>query len=164
MRHVLYVDGLSKAITVDQLKDVFAIYGQVPWARVARHRDKSASYGFVELTSGVQALRALVELDGTIVDDSCLQVYLTPLQSRTNGFGTRSSNGANKEPRNLNMQGARDDIAAVIGTLVSMADTECEHLSSNQGVHHESRTVRAVLGATQDAAPSEVGERYDGGS
>ncbi len=89
MRHVLYVDGLSKAITADQLKDLFAMYGQVPWARVARHRDKSASYGFVELTSGVQALRALVELDGTIVDDSCLQVCLMPLQSGTNGTGAR---------------------------------------------------------------------------
>jgi RNA recognition motif-containing protein len=90
MRHVLYVDGLSEAVTTDQLKDLFAIYGHVPWARVARHRDKSASYGFVELTSGVQALRALVELDGTIVDDTCLQVYLTPLQSRKNRPGATS--------------------------------------------------------------------------
>jgi RNA recognition motif-containing protein len=82
MRHVLYVEGLSNAITADQLIELFAIYGQVPWARVARHRDKSASYGFVELTSGVQALRTLVELDGTILDGSCLQVYLAPRNAR----------------------------------------------------------------------------------
>lgn len=40
-------DGLSKALTAEQFKDLFAMYGQVPWVRVARHSDKSTSYGLI---------------------------------------------------------------------------------------------------------------------
>jgi RNA recognition motif-containing protein len=128
MRHVLYVDGLSKAITADQLKELFAIYGQVPWVRVARHRGKSASYGFVELTSGVQALRALVDLDGTILDGSSLQVYLTPPQSGKNGRGARSLKRPNEKTGRLNRHETGDDSAAVIAAIASMANTEGGHL------------------------------------
>lgn len=81
MKHVLYVGGLPEATTVDHLKALFSIYGLVLWARVARHTvsQRSKRYGFVEMASGGQALRALVELDGALFRDSCLQLYLTPM-------------------------------------------------------------------------------------
>ena len=84
MKHVLYVGGLPEATTVDHLKALFSIYGLVLWARVARHTvsRKSTPYGFVEMASGGQALRALVELDGALFNDSCLQLYLTPAHRR----------------------------------------------------------------------------------
>jgi RNA recognition motif-containing protein len=102
MRHVLYVGGLSAAVTANQLKDLFAAYGQVPWARVERQRDESTSYGFVQLTSGAEALRAVVELDGTIVDDTCLQVYLTPLHA-ARGRGQRLSKTRRERRGSLNV-------------------------------------------------------------
>lgn len=79
-KHVLYVGGLSRATTDDQLKALFGMYGLVPWAHVVRHQvtGKSSGYGFVEMASAAQALRAVVELDGVLFDDSCLQLQITP--------------------------------------------------------------------------------------
>ena len=54
-KHVLYVGGLSQAT-----------------------KDESAGYGFVEMGSPAQALHAVVELDGSLFYDGCLEVYATP--------------------------------------------------------------------------------------
>lgn len=78
-KHVLYVGGLSRATNDDQLKDMFAICGLVPWAHVVRKpTGQSAGYGFVEMGSATQALRAVVELDGSLFNGGCLEVYMTP--------------------------------------------------------------------------------------
>src|SRR6476659_3003004 len=39
-----------------------------------------------------------------------------------------------------------------------------ERLSTNQGARDESRTIRAVLGTTQDSTERHLGEDNDGGS
>lgn len=78
-KHVLYVGGLSRATNGDQLKEIFAMCGLVPWAHVVRHpTGQSAGYGFVEMGSATQALRAVLELDGSLFNDGCLEVYMTP--------------------------------------------------------------------------------------
>lgn len=85
-KRVLYVGGLSDAISDDQLRDLFGSYGVVARAYVIRHKHtgKSAGYGFVEMSSGEQALNAVVALEGALVDGNCLRLYVTP-------YGARSS-------------------------------------------------------------------------
>ena len=80
---VLYVGGLSESITDDQLRDLLGAYGVVAKAYVVRHKHsvKSAGYGFVEMGSGEQALSAVVALEGAVLGDSCLRLYVTPFVS-----------------------------------------------------------------------------------
>lgn len=80
---VLYVGGLSKATSDYQLRDLFGVYGTVARAYVVRHKHsgKSAGYGFVEMGSGEQALRAVVSLEGTLFEGNCLRLYVTPYSS-----------------------------------------------------------------------------------
>jgi RNA recognition motif-containing protein len=79
-RRVLYVGGLSEAVSDCQLRELFGQYGLVARAHVVRHKHsgKSAGYGFVEMSSGEQALSAVVGLEGVELDGSCLRLYVTP--------------------------------------------------------------------------------------
>jgi RNA recognition motif-containing protein len=80
---VLYVGGLSSAISDDQLKALFVPYGSVIRAWIIRHKHtgKSAGYGFVEMTSGEEALHAVLSLEGALVNGDCLRLYVTPYAS-----------------------------------------------------------------------------------
>ena len=80
---VLYVGGLSDATSDHQLRDLFGTYGIVARAYVVRHKHsgKSAGYGFVEMSSGEQALSAVVALEGSLFEGHCLRLYVTPYAS-----------------------------------------------------------------------------------
>lgn len=79
-KRVLYVGGLSEAISDHQLRELFGGYGEVARAYVIRHKHtgKSAGYGFVEMGSGEQALNAVVALEGALFSGNCLRLYVTP--------------------------------------------------------------------------------------
>jgi len=79
-KRVLNVGGLSDATSDCQLRDLFGTYGVVARAFVVRHKHsgKSASYGFVEMGSGEQALIAVAALEGALFDGNCLRPYVTP--------------------------------------------------------------------------------------
>jgi len=79
-KRVLYVGGLPDTVSDCQLRDLFGQYGLVAHAHVVRHKHsgKSAGYGFVEMSSGEQALNAVVALEGTQFDGHYLRLYVTP--------------------------------------------------------------------------------------
>lgn len=85
-KRVLYVGGLSETISDNQLGNLLSGYGIVAHAYVVRHKHtgKSAGYGFVEMSSGEQAINAVVSLEGALFDGNCLRLYITP-------YGPRSS-------------------------------------------------------------------------
>ena len=78
-KRVLYVGGLSDSVSDCNLRDLFSTFGLVAQAHVVRHKHsaKSAGYGFVEMASGEQALEAVVALEGTQYDGTCLRLYVT---------------------------------------------------------------------------------------
>jgi RNA recognition motif-containing protein len=79
-KRVLYVGGLSDTVSDYELRDLFTSYGLVARAYVVRFKytGKSAGYGFVEMGSGVQALNAVVALEGTTWEGHLLRLYVTP--------------------------------------------------------------------------------------
>ncbi len=79
-KRVLYVGGLSDSVSDYELRDLFTSYGLVARAYVVRFKytGKSAGYGFVEMGSGVQALNAVVALEGTTWEGHLLRLYVTP--------------------------------------------------------------------------------------
>jgi RNA recognition motif-containing protein len=79
-KRILYVGGLSENISDYQLRDLFGAYGVVARAYIVRHKHsgKSAGYGFVEMSSGEQALNAVVALEGAEFAGNCLRLYVTP--------------------------------------------------------------------------------------
>jgi cold-inducible RNA-binding protein len=84
-KRVLYVGGLSEAISDCQLRELFGTYGVVARAYIVRHKHsgKSAGYGFVEMSSGEQALNAVVALEGSEFAGHCLRLYVTPYPSHS---------------------------------------------------------------------------------
>ncbi len=80
---ILYVGGLSQAVSDDELKALFLQYGPVLRAWIVRHKHtgKSAGYGFVEMPSGEEALNAVLSLEGALVNGDCLRLYVTPSPS-----------------------------------------------------------------------------------
>jgi len=82
-KRVLYVGGLSDNVSACHLRDLFGTYGLVARAHVVRHKysGKSAGYGFVEMGSGEQALKAVVALEGMQYDGNCLRLYVTSYPS-----------------------------------------------------------------------------------
>jgi RNA recognition motif-containing protein len=82
-KRVVYVAGLSEAVSERQLRDLFGAYGLVASERIVRHKrsGKSAGYGFVEMVSAEQALMAVVGLEGAEVGGRCLRLHVTSLAS-----------------------------------------------------------------------------------
>jgi RNA recognition motif-containing protein len=62
----LFVGGLAYAVTSDQLKDLFAQYGNVESAQVIvdRASKRSKGFGFVEMSTDDEAQQVIKELNG----------------------------------------------------------------------------------------------------
>ena len=75
----LYVGGLSEAASDSKLRDLLGTYGTVEHAYVVRFKRsvKSAGYGFVEMGSREDALRAISALDDAMFEGNRLRVFLT---------------------------------------------------------------------------------------
>ncbi|MBH0207028.1 MAG: RNA-binding protein [Nitrospira sp.] len=82
-KSVVYVGGLSEDASDDHLRTLLEAYGAVAHASVIRyqHSGKSAGYGFVQLGSHEEALRAVAALDGARIGGNCLRLYVTPYAS-----------------------------------------------------------------------------------
>src|SRR5262245_59425904 len=70
MTNKVYVGGLSYATTDKQLEDLFAAHGTVESARVIMDKfsGRSKGFGFVEMSSGAEAQKAIQALNGTEFD------------------------------------------------------------------------------------------------
>ncbi|MGC4096274.1 MAG: RNA-binding protein [Nitrospira sp.] len=79
-QRTVYIGGLTDATSDHQLRDLFRKYGTITRADVIRHKHsgKSAGYGFVEMMSGEQALRAVADLEGTLFQGNCLRLFVMP--------------------------------------------------------------------------------------
>ncbi len=79
-QRVVYVGGLTDATSDSQLRHLFGTYGTITRASVIRHKHsgKSAGYGFVEMMSGEQAVRAVTALEGTLYQGNCLRLFVMP--------------------------------------------------------------------------------------
>jgi len=72
----LYVGNLSFHTTEDQLRSLFAPYGQIDSVSLVTDRDtgQSRGFSFVELADDAAAERAIAELNGKDVDGRALTV------------------------------------------------------------------------------------------
>jgi RNA recognition motif-containing protein len=80
----IYVGNLAFATTSNDLRTLFAEYGEVSDAKVINDRDtgRSRGFGFVEMSSKEAAQAAISALDGRDVSGRALKVNLAQPRSR----------------------------------------------------------------------------------
>jgi len=72
----IYVSNLSFNVKDEDLKDFFAPYGEVTSAKVINDKftGQSKGFGFVEMTDGTAAKKAIAELDQASVEGRTIKV------------------------------------------------------------------------------------------
>lgn len=72
----IYVSNLSFAVEDEDLFSYFAEYGEVSSAKVIMDKftNRSKGFGFVEMSDDEAAKKAIVELDGAVVDGRTIKV------------------------------------------------------------------------------------------
>jgi RNA recognition motif-containing protein len=96
----LYVGNLPYTADEQQLRQVFAAFGDVVEVRIVTDRDSGQSKGFafVEMTTNQAAADAITSLNGTQLGDRTLTVNeAKPRRERSSGYG--SGNGYDRRPR-----------------------------------------------------------------
>src|SRR5215212_3032375 len=86
----IYVGGLPFAATESQLTSLFATHGNVESARVITDKftGQSRGFGFVEMSSGEEANKAIAALTGTQMGGRTLTVNeAKPQEPRSGGGG-----------------------------------------------------------------------------
>ncbi len=95
MGNKLYVGGLPYSVTEGRLQEIFAAHGTVESAKVISDKftGQSRGFGFVEMSSGGEAQKAIEALNGTQLDGRTLVVNeAKPMASRDGGGGGRGGN------------------------------------------------------------------------
>lgn len=89
MSSKLYVGGLPYSVTEGQLQELFAAHGTVESARVIADKftGQSRGFGFVEMSSGSEAQKAIEALNGTQLEGRTLVVNEARPQERRAGGG-----------------------------------------------------------------------------
>ena len=100
----LYVGGLPYSVTEGRLQEIFAVHGTVESANVISDKftGQSRGFGFVEMSSGAEAQKAIEALNGTQLDGCTLTVNeAKPMARRDNrGGGDRGDRGDRGGGRN----------------------------------------------------------------
>lgn len=101
MNNKVYVGGLPYSVTEGQLQEIFSEHGTVESAQVIADKftGQSRGFGFVEMSSGSEAQKAIEALNGTQLDGRTLVVNeAKPMAKRDNGGGGRGdrSGGRNR--------------------------------------------------------------------
>jgi RNA recognition motif-containing protein len=95
----IYISNLSYQITDEDLKDLFAEYGEVTSAKVITDKftGDSRGFGFVEMTNEEEANKAVSELDKSKWDGRNINVSVArPKEEKPrNGGGERRSFSGN---------------------------------------------------------------------
>src|SRR5882672_8071868 len=94
----IYVGGLPFATTDAELQQVFSAHGSVESARVITDKftGRSRGFGFVEMSSDVEAQRAIQALNGTDLDGRSLTVNEARPQEKRSGFGGDRGGGGER--------------------------------------------------------------------
>jgi RNA recognition motif-containing protein len=90
MGNKLYVGGLPFSVTEGQLQEIFTAHGNVESARVISDKftGQSRGFGFVEMSSGSEAQKAIDALNGTQLEGRTLTVNeAKPMAPRSGGGG-----------------------------------------------------------------------------
>ena len=96
MSNKLYVGGLPYSVTEGQLQEVFSAHGTVESARVISDQftGRSRGFGFVEMSSGGEAQKAIEALNGSQLEGRTLVVNeAKPMARRENGGDRGSRSG-----------------------------------------------------------------------
>ena len=94
----IYVGNLSYQTTEDELRDLFAEFGDVVSAKliVDKFTGQSKGFGFVEMSNNSEAQKAMDELNGRDVNGRSITVnQARPRQERSRGGG-RGYGGGNR--------------------------------------------------------------------
>ena len=94
MGNKLYVGGLPYSVTEGRLQEMFAAHGTVESAKVIMDKftGQSRGFGFVEMSSGGEAQRAIQALNGTELGGRTLTVNeAKPMARRDSGGGGRGN-------------------------------------------------------------------------
>ena len=94
MGRKLYVGGLPYSVTEGQLQEIFAAHGTVESAKVIADKftGQSRGFGFVEMSSGGEAQKAIQALNGTELGGRTLTVNeAKPMERRDGGGGDRGN-------------------------------------------------------------------------
>jgi RNA recognition motif-containing protein len=86
----IYVGGLPYSVTEGRLQELFATHGTVQSANVISDKftGQSRGFGFVEMSSGDEAQKAISALNGTQFDGRTLVVNeAKPMAKRDNSGG-----------------------------------------------------------------------------
>ena len=95
----IYVGNLSYQSTEDELRDLFAEFGDVVSAKliVDKFTGQSKGFGFVEMSNNSEAQKAMDELNGRDVNGRNVTVnQARPRQDRSRGGGGRGYGGGNR--------------------------------------------------------------------
>jgi len=95
MASKLYVGGLAYSTTSEGLRSLFAQYGNVESAAVVSDRDtgQSRGFGFVEMSTKVEADEAIAKLDGRPFEGRPLKVNIANPKGAGAGGSSRSGGG-----------------------------------------------------------------------
>lgn len=76
----LYVKNLADSVTDEQFKDAFKVHGTITSARIMRDKDTQVSrgFGFVCYSAAEEAMKALAEMNGKLLNGKPL--YVAPYQ------------------------------------------------------------------------------------
>jgi RNA recognition motif-containing protein len=93
----IYVSNLSFNVVDEDLREFFAEYGDVTSAKIIMDKNtgNSRGFGFVEMPDEKQALKAIEELDGGVVEGRTISVTVAkPREDRkpARSFAPRSNN------------------------------------------------------------------------
>ena len=86
----LYISNLSYNISDEDLRQLFADYGEITSAKVIMDREtgRSRGFGFVELADDTLGQKAIDELNGAEYDGKVINVNVAkPREERSNGGG-----------------------------------------------------------------------------
>ena len=95
----IYVGNLSYQSTEDELRDLFAEFGDVVSAKliVDKFTGQSKGFGFVEMSNNSEAQKAMDELNGRDVNGRSITVNQSrPRQERSRGGGGGRGYGGNR--------------------------------------------------------------------
>lgn len=93
----MYVSNLGFQVTDEELKSLFAKYGEVTSAKVVMDREtgRSRGFGFVEMADKA-AEEAMKDLDGTQLDGRSIAVSKARPKSDTKSGGSFSRDRGNR--------------------------------------------------------------------
>jgi cold-inducible RNA-binding protein len=97
----LYVGGVSYDTTDDSLRTFFEQAGTVESASVVtdRYSGRSRGFGFVEMSTGEEGLKAIEELNGKSLDGRTLNVDQARPRSQEGGRSFSGGGGGGRRPR-----------------------------------------------------------------